>query len=243
MKTTIILFAVLSLVLLVGCEDKVTDPTGAGGFPDIAGIVAFYSFDNTMQDATEGGHDATTGTTGLPFVDDHNENVQQAIFVDGVVDTLWVPDHPELDLVGDVTLAAWIKPQSAVSSYGAVIDKDREVAYSLGITSVTPPDTLAGIKAYIAGVSYSIGDLVPVGVENWTHIAFSFNDASDRGSFYVNGNFVGSVVKTSSPAPSDVNLRMGSTVYGDPYVGALDQVAIIERALSEVEIGLLYGFD
>jgi hypothetical protein len=243
MRIIVAALAVLSLTLLVGCEDKTTDPDGVGGYPDIDGIIAFYGFDGNMQDETPGGHDATSGSTGLPFVKDHNGNEARAIYVNGTTDSLWVPDHPDLRVTGSITLAAWIKPEGTALAYNAVIDKDYDLAYSLGLHGVAQGDTLTDIRAFIGDAMFEFDDVVPVAVDEWTHIAFTFVDSTDVGSFFVNGDFVGSVVEQTTLGTSVVDVRLGNTTYGDAYAGAIDQVAILGRALSETEVGLLYGFD
>ncbi|MBD3367441.1 MAG: hypothetical protein GF405_04615 [Candidatus Eisenbacteria bacterium] len=243
MRAVIALLAVLSLVFLAGCEDKTTGPGEAGGYPDIDGLIAFYGFDGNMQDETPGGNDATSGTVGLPFVKDHNGNEARAIYVDGTSDSLWIPDHPDLRVTGSITLAAWIEPDGTALAYNAVIDKNYDDAYSLGLHGVAPGDTLTDIRAFIGDVMFEFDDVVPVGVDEWTHIAFTFVDSSDVGRFYVNGDFVGSIVAATTLGTSAADVRLGSSLYGDAYAGAIDQVAIFDRALDETEVGLLYGFD
>ncbi len=232
--------AVLALLAFAGCGTLTgSDGTDQVSCPDIPDLVVFYDFDGNLRNAVSDEHHATS-TRAIAYVDDRHGTSESAVHV--VSDTILVPDHPDLDIVGSITLAAWIKPELSNHAYNAVVDKNYDEAYSLGISGGIDPDTVA-VRAYVTDGSFWKSAVVPYGTEEWTHIAFTFVDSTDRGEFYVNGASVGGGNRSVTLETCDKALRIGVAYHGDRYKGAIDQVAIFSRALSPAEMTDLFAFE
>jgi hypothetical protein len=207
--------------------------------PDIAGLVVFYEFDGDLTNAVSDQHHGTSSRE-ISYVEDRHGAANSAVYV--VSDTIRVPDHPDLDITGAITLAAWVKPEFSNHAYNAVIDKNYDEAYSLGMHGAVSPDTVSLI-GYVSDNSFWVNNAVPYGTDTWTHMAFTFVDSTGRGEFYVNGEHAGGMNRSTTLGTCDKMLRIGVAYYGDRYKGAIDQVAIFDRALSPAEVGQLFSYE
>lgn len=84
----------------------------------------------------------------------------------------------------------------------------------------------------------------PFSRDKWTHVAFTLENINDkakapRGRLYLNGKLQGSIEKwdlTFDWDPDKVLLVLGAA-----YVGHMDDLAVFNRPLSDVEIERIYG--
>jgi hypothetical protein len=84
----------------------------------------------------------------------------------------------------------------------------------------------------------------PFSREKWTHVAFTLENINDKskppvGRLYVNGKLQGAIEKwdlTFDWDPAKVLLVLGAS-----YVGYQDDLAVFDRALTDVEVDRIYG--
>lgn len=234
------LYTVLTLLAFVGCGTSTgPDETEPASYPDIPDLVVFYDFNGTLENATSDEHHGTATNT-IDYVEDRHGTQGSAVHV--VSSTILVADHPDLDITGSITLAAWVRPELSNYAYNAVIDKNYTEAYSLGMGGASEPGTV-DLRGYITDGSFWKSKVVPYGTETWSHITFTFVDSTGSGEFYVNGIPVGGGTRSVTLGTCDKDLWIGVSCYGDKYVGALDQVAIFNRALSPEEVNELFAFE
>jgi hypothetical protein len=236
-------FGIMLVPLVVaGCSNS-TGPgkTDKQTYPDLDGLVAYYEFNGTLENEVSDLHDGTVSGS-ITYTADRHGSAGHAVYV-GTNDKVVVPDDPELDITGGVTLAAWVRPEASDRAYAAVIDKKYTEAYSFGIYGgITDPDTVQMVS-YINDVGKGTSALVPMGTGVWSHIAYTFEDASGKGRFYLNGAVVDSSTRSVTLGTSDDDLRIGGSFAGDGYKGAIDQVAVFSRALTPDEVGELFAFE
>ena len=234
-------FALLALV--IGACSSTTSPDDPGEltYPDIPGIVVFYDFSGNLENETSGSHGGTRD--GRPtYVADRHGTADSAILIANSTDPVQVPDHADLNFTEEVTLAAWVKPDLSWGTYCTVVDKDYTRAYSMGTNASTEPDT-AALRGQISDEGFWLSDCVPTGTDVWSHVAFTFEDATGSGRFYVDGSYVGIHTRTVTLGTSDAPLWIGKSFHGDYFRGAIDQVAVFDRMLSPEEIQELYEFE
>jgi hypothetical protein len=241
MRVVGLLAVTLMLLTLAGCGDS----TGPGKsdkqpYPDIAGIVAFYRFDGDLENEVSDNHHGTA-SGDLTYVADRDGSSHGAIQVD-VSSEVIIPDHADLDITGDITLAAWVKPDPFDRAYGAVFDKDYTEAYSFGMHGWSAPDTVYLIS-YIADVRDGTPEMIPLGTETWSHIAFTFEEATSKRRYYLDGAIADSSTRGGVLVASDEDLRIGGAFTTDDYGGAIDEAAIFNRALTPTEVSELYTFE
>lgn len=97
--------------------------------------------------------------------------------------------------------------------------------------------------AFIAGQPFASHEVVPVATGTWTHIAFTYDEELGEGKFYVNGLPAGSMLHDPRIGQTSVDLQIGVTMFDYAYRGAIDQLAIFDRALTATEVRCLYTFE
>ncbi len=176
-----------------------------------------------------------------PHFDPDAGPIGQAIHVERD-DFVLVPDDPELDITGAITMAAWVNPEASDRALAAVIDKNYTDAYTLGMWGgIADPETTY-MRVYISDTNIHSDKLIPMGMDDWSHIAFTFDEETDRYRFYFNGSVIDSGLRPETIGTSDEDLRIGCSFAGDGYKGKIDEVAIFDRALTASEITELYLF-
>ncbi len=223
------------------CSSSSGPDPGSLDAPDIPGLVAFYGFDGDLEDGSDNGLNAVS-TDNLTYVDDHAGRAHAALYVDGAVDTISVSSRGLLDITGEITIAAWIRPDFSNVSYNAFVDKSLVEAYSMGVVGTSVPGR-TGLVLYIHDYDANLNEGAPVGQGIWEHVACTFDDAADTVKFYVDGEFAYAQFQDASLTTSNDDLRIGSSHWHDNFKGGLDQLAIFERVLTPSEIRELYRFD
>ncbi len=162
-----------------------------------------------------------------------------AIDLDGTDDFFSVPDAPELDITGDITISAWINPDSFDAGRHGIVGKfgnDPEESYYFGvqndqlITNLSADGSTDDIDASNVGA-------LTAGV--WQHVAFTYNATSTTINYYVNGVNVGTGDHTGGINASTADLIVGwqSNFANAAFNGRIDEVRIwnIERTQSEIQ--------
>ena len=106
---------------------------------------------------------------------------------------------------------------------------------------IADPET-TDISAYIGGSHGWTDRIVPMGMDDWSHIAFTYSDATSRLRFYYNGAVVDSGLLVGPIGTNDEDLYIGYGPNAGGYKGKIDEVAIFDRALTAYEIHELYLF-
>ncbi len=139
---------------------------------------------------------------------------------------------PLITGTGDFTLAAWVLPTTntydhVMGNWGAYNPNGIRLTVSTGTYS-----------AQVGGGSATASLSVPVG--SWTHIAFTRK--SGNATFYVNGVYAGAYSLPSSitgSTPFSIGNAPDGT--GEHFTGAIDEVNVLSRALSQAEVLQLYN--
>jgi hypothetical protein len=203
----------------------------------IGGLVAAYGFEEGAgASAADSSGDALTGVvTGATWVEGKFGKALQFAGAQGSWVT--VADADALDLTTGMTISAWVKPTADLVQWPAVIMKERpdELTYALYANSkdgnVNVDYTSGGAEVNLEGAGS-----IPVG--EWSHLAGTFDGTTMR--LYVNGALVSSTPATGPIDVTDGVLRIGgdNVWQGEYFTGAIDEVRIYNRALSEAEVQL-----
>ncbi|MBN0042178.1 hypothetical protein JN535_18640 [Cellulosimicrobium cellulans] len=204
-----------------------------------SGARGAWRFDETGSAAADGSGWGTDGALASSGVTRVGGVSGSAVRFDGSAGRVSVPDAAALDLSGPMTVAAWVRPERVATQYVA---KKAVLAthdgYEIGLSA-------AG-KAFFRVNQATSGDMFraeatssyPVDGQTWTHLVGVFDGSRVR--LYVDGVEQGSVAGPDSVGTNDRPLVVGDQPGGGyPLKGAVDDVLLLDRALSPAEVAAL----
>jgi len=155
---------------------------------------------------------------------------EQSFHADG---TGWigVPNSPHVNPQAGLTIEAWIHPQS-YSGFPTIYGKDYASAQWLGLT---PSGVLSLYTSGITSVQDGVGS---VPLNQWSHVAVTYDPSTGRRVFYIDGNVDLDVTGPALPLPiSNGGLGIGAEVGGAfPFDGFLSELRLWSRTRTQQEI-------
>lgn len=139
---------------------------------------------------------------------------------------------PSLELGGEMTLEAWIKPDFNPPSGMRILDRA-----TIGGSDGFMLDTWPAGQLRLITSSGRLQDTEPVPVGQWTHVAVTQSLDEGVARLYRNGQVVAEGTTAGKLNPSQWPLNVGASQGGgDRFSGLLDEVRIYNRALAPEEI-------
>jgi hypothetical protein len=165
----------------------------------------------------------------------------QALQFNGSGNTVTVPYKASLDptLTGELTLAAWIKPQS-LSGYKDLITKTDGVWDSNHYNYAIETN---GTEVYFGSGQISDHNSSGANLQTgqWYYVVATYSDSANRVKIYVNGIEKCSDVENNSLANNAYDVHIGTGWTGENYSGSIDDARIYNRALAPSEVTRLYN--
>ncbi|MBN2180980.1 MAG: discoidin domain-containing protein [Sedimentisphaerales bacterium] len=211
-------------IALYRIAPEVVEPTD----PGTTNLVAQYLMENNVQDSSGNGLNGTiVGTPGYVA-----GITGMALSLDGVDDHVNCGDNARFDITGQITLAAWVKTNDAGNGQHNPFVGKGDQSYAIKHASNNSMEFFIyddDWQTLQSPINSSFND-------NWHHIAGTFDGNQLR--LYVDGlladsmDYTGAIATTTYP----VNIGRNSQNTDRLYEGAIDEVRIYNRALSEAEI-------
>ncbi len=215
------------------------------------GLVSWWRGESNALD----GWDSNNGTTlfGLSTTPGKVGSAFGSQLRTGV--SVYVNDSPSLRPTNAITLELWINPTSLTGTiprillskfdYPAAQPSGTQSSYLLGMTNngqlfftVSPNGSVRTNTTLIASNALPINQ--------WTHIAATYDGGALR--LYINGVLAGQTNYSGGIFPGTANfgigaIPFGTSTFGWPFSGALDEVSLYNRALSAAEIQSIFTAD
>lgn len=163
------------------------------------------------------------------------------LFFDGVNDAVTVGNDPSLQPTTALTIEGWIRPGSLSFDYPMLLGR---WAGSGGVESYYLSTRGARVFAEFnttgnGNVAYETADIVQV--NQWQHIAVSFDSTAGQVKLYLNGqlrNTFSGVSGTITPGggPTMIGMLNRGGVYAHPFHGMMDEVRLWTVARTQAEI-------
>jgi glucose/arabinose dehydrogenase len=216
------------------------DATYTATFGEVAstpGLVGHWAFDEGAGTVTAdlSGNDLDGTLQYKPtWTNGGSCHSGSCIAFDGVDDYVRVDDTAALQLTGDVTISAWVKPTGA-RSLQSIVSKRYE--YELGAIDDTAPYPLAWSHKEPSGTLVSgplVGAVTP---DEWQHVVLVRDGTARQIRGYRNGVLEATSTYAVAPGTSSYALNIGRNPGGSQrFRGLIDEVRIYNRPLSETEI-------
>ena len=215
--------------------------------PDASGLVVCFEFedsvvDGMLDDSSTARRNATT--SGMALVPRDGTASSMAADV-GPQAATYVAQTSALDLGGAYTLAAWVRPDSAMPTSTARGVLDHEGQYAM-ITSTTAAGMIHN-RCQHAGVSrYEFTERLPVG--QWSFLACTWNGSqlcAYRWASPTDHEHYCHTPAFSPNAAGTAGLAVGHLSYNGSahsrFDGALDSVQVYARGMTEEQLCALVG--
>jgi hypothetical protein len=217
-----------------------------------ADLVGYWPLDGDGMDASGNGLDGTVNGTVVP-APDRTGNPDSAMLFSGAADShINVGNPPELNITGEMTLAAWVWLNGDNTNNGRIIAKSggggaRSWSLNIEATSggVTNPATFQ--VAISGSTNLSVLDTQPLPTDEWVHMAGVYRP-SEATEIYVNGE-LRNTNTTNIPAQqhssNNLSVLIGArnACNNCGWDGMIDDAMIFNHALSAGEIQtIMKGF-
>jgi hypothetical protein len=217
------------------------------------GLIAHYKLDGTARDTSGNGHHGFV--RGSPTtVPDRNGNPNSAYYFDGQNDHLAIPYHVDLQPTDAVTLSLWAHNEdwTKLIPFSGLAGCTESGGYSLYIYEGSSSSDIWGYVrrgGSYANTKYWLANLDT----GWHHFAVTYNKnnfGQSISTLYIDGikektNNLASVnpIEYKYQNAFIIGAEAGPTSLpeGDYYKGAIDEVMIFDRVLSDQEIMMLFG--
>ncbi|MCK6211738.1 LamG domain-containing protein [Georgenia sp. EYE_87] len=160
-----------------------------------------------------------------------------------------IPDSPELDLTGPMSVAAWVNPdafatESIVKKAVQGVTGGYELSLSNNDVAFFRLNQQTNQNTFRVDSSATPGAVTAVTPGQWNHLVGVYDGTSM--TLYVNGNARPSITGPAEVATNDLPLTIGAqsdSSGSTPFNGAVDSVHIYDRALTPAEITELMNAD
>jgi hypothetical protein len=237
-----ILTFLFSLVLCVTLHAQLPSYVPADG------LVGWWPFNGNANDESgNGNHGVVNGAT---LAEDRFGQLTSAMNFDGIDDDITIQNSPELMILGDITMSAWVRTEGydQVHNYQTVISKrqqDYSWQYAMGISYHFPNSHATKFitsRGNGPGNQDQVWSVTPVETNQWEHWTCVYEGNEIR--IYRNGildTFGFNDVVT--PVQDGVLLFGRSHTWNtaEQFLGSIDDIAIYNRALTPAEITQLYA--
>lgn len=219
-----------------------------------SGLVAYYPFNGNANDASGFNHHPAFNNATLTT--DRFGTSNNAYLFNGIDNYMRVPNAPDLNFSNKISIAVWIKPQgfyygnchgNSVLIKGTDIDpagryliRFEDGQYLNGNNcSVTTPDTIH--QNYWGSGAFLYGGYTPyVQKGEWVSVIYTYDGTNVK--LYVNCKLVidDVIPGLSFTNPYDLFLgKLDSPTHPYWYNGAMDDVRLYNRALTEDEVSYI----
>jgi Concanavalin A-like lectin/glucanases superfamily len=171
-----------------------------------------------------------------------NGKVGQAFQFNHATSYITVPASPSLDIGSTgsgVTIECWVKPDAFnIMASGPIIEWDS--ATTDGLQLWTGGSLFANVKD-TSGNAHRIETQTVFDVNNFQHVALTYDKGSGLAVLYINGVSVASLNLGSftpqTTYPVNIGRRTGQPIgLNDTFGGLIDELSLYNRALSAAEI-------
>jgi hypothetical protein len=218
---------------------QLPEPVGRWAFDEGEGY--------TTADISGNGNDGTIWESGVAWTTDTPTGSGFALQFEGEQGAVDIGNPEILQLVGDITLAAWVKTDAATSQWHNIIVKGHGVGeIVLRLDGNGHPSQFWCGSYDNADHMVKSYDLVDE-LNTWIHLVGTYDSGNELWTLYFNGEWVADAFDPVGAVTVDRGWAIGARASADStypterhYTGCIDDVRIYDAPLSESEVLQLY---
>lgn len=226
----------------VAASDDVKVSVICAPLPPPAGLVAIWRGNNNSHDVFSC-HDGVA-LNGLAYTDG---KVQRAFQLDGVDDRVMVsainpPGAPSLNvgLGAGFSIELWIRPTSLTNLRPLAEWGNNGTEVHL-FASTDGSGRLYANIVDTNGINHGFTATSPLTLNEWQHVALTFDKASGAARLFRNGVQIGQSTIANITPRTISDFYIGSRpLYPYSFAGGMDEVSLFNRALSAAELQSIY---
>ncbi len=144
---------------------------------------------------------------------------------------LQVADNNLLDMSGSFTIGIWVRPISRATQLMSIVSKDTNYEFH-----IKPDGSVNWWWETTGNATNQFDSTATVPLNAWTHVAIRFSPGSQR--IFINGTAAGSASFSGTPRTNNLPFQVGQDqgLGGRYFNGALDELRVYNRALSDAEV-------
>jgi hypothetical protein len=202
------------------------------------GLMGWWPFNGNAVDESGNGNNGIV--TGAVLTSDRFNMPNMAYSFDGDGDYIDCGNAANLNIIGDITISAWIYANQFDIQHGIVSKYGLYDLVTDANFSVPPLDKIRWNAGNTSGFLFSNY----INSNQWLHIVAVYNQQSGR-KIYLNGQIFATDALTGIVSPNNTyNLYLGShqpfNLSYWSWAGKLDDIGIWNRSLSDCEVQNLY---
>ena len=201
---------------------------------DAADKLSYKGSGTTWKDLS-GNNNTGTLTNGPTF----SAGNQGSIVFDGVDDYVNCGSNSSLNL-GSLTLSAWVKASTNVSTYRAIIADESITGASTWNYRLYILQSSGLVAFDVSGGGYSgVSSTYAINNNQWYHICAVRTSPGGTQNLYINGILNNSSSDTTSITTLSYAVWIGRSPFGGgvyPFSGNISQVSIYNRSLTATEV-------
>lgn len=205
---------------------------------NLPAAVAYWSFDNNVgyvvPDESGNGHDGTLGANNSGQGDEPVGQCGFYLEFDGNDDYVNVPDHSDLDITQELTVAVWIRPEKIPSSgLMTILSKDENYEFH-----VNSSGRINWWWRNSSNQTREFNSSDTVTINEWVHVAIVYSKSAGTQTIYLDGVASGSTSYSEDLMNNSDDLQIGNdqNFSGRYFQGDIDEVHVFNSALTQTDI-------
>jgi hypothetical protein len=244
MKWTFKIHANLALLGVLAFNFANISPANAANCdPAPSGLVAWWPAEGNANDVA--GTNNGTPIGGITYA---SGEVGQAFVFNGTSTYITVPASPSLNIGATgsgLTIECWIQPAAGVNAPVLEWDSTTADGLQLWISTGSIKQIYVNIRD-TSGNAHLITFAYALDVNNFQHLAVTYDQGSGLAVLYLNGSNVDSAnfgnITPQTTYPLNIGRRTGEPAdINATYGGMIDELSLYNRALSGSEIAAIYN--